>query len=280
MRLEEAHIANLLVGRGVGDGDSQLDFPGDGYDFASRHTRQGRYVYLGSLEVCGARDIVPRTHLIGTLWGARMDPYLLRFAKRWLTGRRLWVRLATSKGRLVSRSGQIPEGAPQGGALSPFLWLRHFDDLHRMMRNELRSCWGALSDIDLLDVYFADDVAPALAREDPGMVAEAARALADGVKERLSDRGLTFGSPRSPGGMTAEAFRRVSGLVLRATRHAKKDAAFGRMANAAKAPLRPAIPTLISAAYLASPTRSSPNPKRAIVEYGSTFGNPMFRWYE
>ena len=132
----------------------------------------------------------------------------------------------------------MSQGVPQGGALPPFLWSLHFNGLRRLIRNDTKSRGGALSGIDLLDIYYADDVALVFAHEDPRVVIGASRMLAEAVRECLRKGGLCLSSPKSsnlaisPGGMTGGVFQRASELSLQAKRDMpKKGASLGRMAG-------------------------------------------------
>ena len=113
--------------RGTGLHLSQL------YDFVSGELAKGKYVYLAAIDIDGAPDNVPHEGLVGTLRDAKTDPILVRYVARWLRGRIFCVRLRTAAGTYNSRWCPLTRGLPQGGFLSPFLWLLHVNPFHSHM---------------------------------------------------------------------------------------------------------------------------------------------------
>ena len=95
--------------------------------FASEHLAANRFVYVASLDVEGAFDTVPHHELIDALMWAGVGRYIVRFLEAWLKGRRFRVRLDGPEGRCVSAPKGITRGLPQGGVISPLLWLLHFN---------------------------------------------------------------------------------------------------------------------------------------------------------
>ena len=112
----------------------------------------------------------------------------------------------------------ITRGLPQGGVLSPFLWLLYFDDLRALIRPDLQEWEAELRDIDFLDIFFADDIALAIAHKDPEIIARVADSLARTARGRLLGKHLALCDPKSfnfagsPGGMEGGIFRRAGGL--------------------------------------------------------------------
>ena len=80
-----------------------------------------------------------------------------------------------------------------------------------------------------MGIYFADDIALAVASEDPVVLAKAAMAVARAVREGLLTTGFPLCVPKSfnsavpPGGMTGRVFRRVDGISSAAMREMPKN---------------------------------------------------------
>ena len=191
-------------------------------DFAHEAIDKGEFVYIASLDIDGAFDKVPHDNLLQTLAGTGADPYLLRYIGRWLCDRRFRLRLATPYGRFLSTKRPITRGLPQGGVLSPFLWLLHFDTLHKLVES-LRGTWkGAMALLRVLAVFFADDVAFAVAHQDPEVLVGGATSIAQTLEGHLDSLGLALSSPKSfnvvvsPGSILGSLFRR-GGTATRST---------------------------------------------------------------
>ena len=98
-------------------------------DFDPTQLEKGRSVYIASLDIEGAVDAVPHEGLMQTMWDSEADAYLVRFVEVWLKTRRFRVRLTAPGGKFVSRLRDITRGLPQGGILSPLMWILHFNSL-------------------------------------------------------------------------------------------------------------------------------------------------------
>ena len=107
----------------------------------------------------------PHQSLMESIGRASIDPYLARFIERWLRTRRFSVRLDSPAVRHFSTYRPATRGRPQGGVLSPFLWLLHFDGLHEEVRREVERWMGSLSEVRVTDRYYADDITVALAHQ-------------------------------------------------------------------------------------------------------------------
>ena len=91
--------------------------------------------------------------------GTKLESTLTRYVCVWLTGGRFRLRLRSRRGCCVSGWGRATRGLPQGGDLSPFLWLIHFDPLaDRMARLQEKWPLGA-RDCPTRTLEYADDVA-------------------------------------------------------------------------------------------------------------------------
>ena len=121
----------------------------------------------------------------------------------------------------MSTKWKITRCIPEGGAPSPFLWLLHFDSPH-LAAEQCRAGWrAALSELVVLVLLFADDIAFALARGNAYALIRAATIMAGVCYGRLRALGLILGEPKSknmvvsPGNLIGGGFRR-GGAALRA----------------------------------------------------------------
>ena len=160
-----------------------------------------------------------------TLMRLPMDPYMMRFVEKWLRTRRFSMRLRGPAGQHFSPYKPVTRGLPQGGVLSPFLWLLHFNSLHDDVRREVASWEEPMAGVRVMDCYFADDITIVLAHANSEVLVDAAVRIADFLEERLAKLGLILARPKccnlvvSPGRMIGQVFRRKSGF----TRSYQKD---------------------------------------------------------
>ena len=91
--------------------------------FAADRATEGNYIHMFSLDVDGAFDSAQSLQRTG------VDKHLLRFTAIWLTRRTFRVRLRTSAGTSYRKPRKISQGLPQGGVLSPLLWLLIFNNV-------------------------------------------------------------------------------------------------------------------------------------------------------
>ena len=94
--------------------------------FITERAAIGDHIYVASLDIKGAFDTVPHEGLSNTLQRIDMDPHCRRFVDNWIGSRRFRVRLLTPMGKTLSTPREITRGLPQGGILSPLLWVLHF----------------------------------------------------------------------------------------------------------------------------------------------------------
>ena len=122
-------------------------------------------VYVASIDVKGAFDTVPHALLVKTPEVAGVGGHYCRFIHTWLTQRKFQVRLTTPKGASYSGARTSGRGLPQGGVISPFLWLIHFNGILRTMA-ERREATGLTEEemkAKFRELAFADDLIIAIA---------------------------------------------------------------------------------------------------------------------
>ena len=99
------------------------------FEFLAREREAGRHIYLAAVDVESAFDSVPRKKVLQALTERKADGHILRYLRKWLTERRFILRLQSPPGVHFSTRRNITRGLPQGGILSPFLWMVHFYSL-------------------------------------------------------------------------------------------------------------------------------------------------------
>ena len=118
----------------------------------------GQHVYLASFDIRGAFDTVPHSELMAALKRFGVDVRLRKVIHEWLRGRTFQVRMRSDAGVFYSSVHTISRGLPQGGVLSPFLWLIFFNPVIDRMR-ELRMERGQPSGgTTYRDFVYADDI--------------------------------------------------------------------------------------------------------------------------
>ena len=88
-------------------------------------------MYLVSFDVASAFDRVPHHRLMGALREYGVCPYIRRVIHGWLGGRTFQVQMRAHGETYLSGIRGITCGLPQGGVLSPLLWLLYFDGVVR-----------------------------------------------------------------------------------------------------------------------------------------------------
>ena len=96
-------------------------------DLAHRPLNRGLHVYMVSFDVPGAFDRVPLHGLMTAMDRFNIDPYIRRVEHNWLRNRTFQVRLRANGGVYKSKVHTVTCGLPQGGVLSPLLWLMFFN---------------------------------------------------------------------------------------------------------------------------------------------------------
>ena len=113
-------------------------------DFIREARNRGQYSYLASIDVAAAFDNISHDPLLRTMEELKVDTYTCRYVNTWLRNRVFRLRLRTSRGNYMSAVKRITKGVPQGGVLSPFLWLLHFNPLVARVRDATAILWGSV----------------------------------------------------------------------------------------------------------------------------------------
>ena len=98
-------------------------------DFATGRIANKNFIYASILDIDGASGAIPHHQLARALKQAEADDYILRYVVIWLINRHFRARLRTATGLFHSCYRPITRGVPQGGVLSPLLWLIMVNDI-------------------------------------------------------------------------------------------------------------------------------------------------------
>ena len=192
------------------------------HDFVRESRGAGNFTYITSVDVAAAFDNVPHRCLINTAGRLGVDPYLCRYMDVWLKRRVFRMRLMTSMGKYHSGWKRISKGVPQGGILSPFLWLLHINPFADQVKARLRRKWGDEVVRKLCILLYADDIMCAFAHENCGLLVEIVRDLADISREVLAILGLNSDAEKSEGFLLGPASEDGS-LFRRHPRHCQAE---------------------------------------------------------
>ena len=132
-------------------------------DFMSERAAGGRFVYVSSLDISGAFDTVPRLQLALALEEMGVAKHVFQYVKCWLGSRKFRVRLRAPGETSKSRTHSIGRGLPQGGVLSPLLWLVFFNSLPARLAEFRAENQMSFRCVTFKDLIYADDIITAFA---------------------------------------------------------------------------------------------------------------------
>ena len=179
---------------------------------------KGNHVNSATVDVEAAFDGVPHKNVLQTLqkWGAR--GHIMRYLQKWLQDRKFDLRLQGPTGMYCRKRKRITRGLPQGGILSPLLWLVHFNSMKELMDESRQQRMKCLEDagfgrVEICDLFFADDVVIALAHHLKNILTQEAWHDATAFKGHLAIKGLD--STRDKSGNFLLSPRHTLGGLLR-----------------------------------------------------------------
>ena len=103
----------------------------------------------------------------------KIDPFSRRVVHKWLRSRTFQVKMMANDGPRYSFQHNISKGLPQGGVLSPVMWLAFFNPV--LGKLQKKNSMLHLEGIKYKNVIFADDVTlmiPGKTKEDIRFAAE------------------------------------------------------------------------------------------------------------
>ena len=199
-------------------------------DFAQNTQRMGWPVYLASIDVGGAFGKVPHASPLATFEKSGVGGFYCRYLFNWLVRRRFQIRLNTPNGEYYSKVRSIGRGLPQGGVISPFLWLVHTNGLIKGMskRRMERTMRGKGEGAMYYDAMFADDIITAITHPALGVAKELSVLEAEEIPQDLAALRLRTETAKSqnfiiaPGTTVGKAFRRIPDAYKRGDMQVQK----------------------------------------------------------
>ena len=158
---------------------------------AAESKSEKKIVLISSLDLASAYDSV-RFHLLEKKVRALGAPHwACRWISCWLRHRRVRVRILSPFGKVASRDFHTTCGLPQGGVLSPLLWIAFTHDIRSALAD---IDWG-LCEVDVLTS--ADDVTLIMTGPNPQDVAAAHEKAVSALREYFGRNQLDLSAPKS-----------------------------------------------------------------------------------
>ena len=132
------------------------------YGLVCEEIEKGKFAYLAAADIDGAFDNVPHDVLVASSVGAGADRFLCRYVAKWFQRRTFGVKLTTPAGVFISGWRPMSRGLPQGGVLSPLLWLVHVNPMREMVSTRLAENGVLGIDLGRMALLYADDMVIAL----------------------------------------------------------------------------------------------------------------------
>ena len=121
-----------------------------------------------------------------------------RFLGDWMTARSFRVRLLTPIGQHFSKPYHQNKGVPQGGVLSPLMWILLINQIPTKIMEQMKKITGnAEREKDILVQIFADDISGVLATNTEEQAIEYAHVLVRILVRTLKELGLNLTHPNA-----------------------------------------------------------------------------------
>ena len=164
-------------------------------DFANRALLRGENVYVISFDIAGAFDNVSHYQLTKALSQFHVDAYSHRMIHNWLRSREFSVKFRTPTGTFIGQRADISAGLPQGGVLSPLLWLLFFNDVQEQLIELRRQQNVQLT--AYLDQIYADDITTIIIHKDLDPLREMAVQNVGNVRIIMGGKNLSLQDPKT-----------------------------------------------------------------------------------
>ena len=152
-------------------------------------------VYVISFDIAGAFDTVSHSRLLDVMEEFGIDSYTGRLVRHWIIGRTFVVKYRTPQGVFYGQKTPIKAGLPQGGVLSPFLWLMFFNGIHGELK-ALRELRGE-DPSRFVDLVFADDLTTIIFSPELDPLRGYSHGNVDNVRHTMGRRGLNLQDPKT-----------------------------------------------------------------------------------
>ena len=185
------------------------------------HLQQGSFTYLASLDIQGAFDTLPHNTIQMAIESARLEPKCAQFMMNWTQGRSFKVRLTTSRGQYHSKIRRVTRGLPQGGILSPAIWVLVFSEFSRITEQNLETDPYLRQNGVFWKFYiYADDIVFIVVHDDAEVIVKSATIISEEVEKTLRSMGLFLGHAKcnnmvvSPEETVGGFYRRNNNLTI------------------------------------------------------------------
>ena len=149
---------------------------------------KGNMVYITSFDIAGAFDCVPHRQLMRSLSNLNVNGHLRRVIHNWLRERTFQARMKTETGVHLPPIHTISRGFPQGGVISPLLWIIFFNPVLsklRRMREEMGEDHN-----NYKDLIYADELTCIIMAQNEELQKKRAHLLVTMVKKALKEMSL------------------------------------------------------------------------------------------
>ena len=170
---------------------------GDLSRFVEDGLEVGWHTYVVGLDIQGAFDSASLGQLVKTLGEYGIPEVIKRFIAIWLTDRSFRIKMGTLEGVLYSEPREPSRGVPQGGVLSPLLWILHVNRVASRTQEKMEEAiLLPKGEWRLMVQLFADDISAAVMHSDRRIVIVLAEELARTLIRVLRELGLEVAPPK------------------------------------------------------------------------------------
>ena len=166
-------------------------------NFVTGNMKRGRPTYVVGLGVEGAFDSASLVKLVEALLYYEVPAPICRIVGTWLGGGRFKIKLRTPLGVVFSGEHMPTRGVPQGGVLSPLLWLLH---VNRIIEETLRDLRKTIKmpplSWEVIIQIFADDISAAIGHEHRPEAIQLAHLLIAELCKQLDKTELNVSTPK------------------------------------------------------------------------------------
>ena len=180
---------------------------------------RNKYVWLASLDIQGAFDGLYHDKIERAVRRAGMEDHCADFINSWTRGRSFQVEINTNNGTYLSRLRNITRGLPQGGILSPMLWVLVFSEFSEIVEGALsRRPYFMEHGIYYKFCIYADDVAVIIAHAEADILTSATGICHIEIEKALNRLDFGLSKPKcnnmiaAPGEVVGGYYRRNNGL--------------------------------------------------------------------